>query len=125
MTNFAGTLTGSVLQEQVYALGEYVTYRTRGGATVQDAFFSPNTKTPYTDELQVGYGVDLGNNMSFDATYFNRRTRNIFEDFDLHLYADPDGYASISGVPGTRMRPTHCFLATATSATVPTPGRTS
>ncbi len=100
MTNFAGTLTGSVLQEQVFALGEFVTYRTRGGATVQDAFFSPKTKTPYTDELQFGYSVDLGNNMSFDAAYFNRRTRNIFEDYDLHLYADPTGYASISGVPG-------------------------
>ncbi len=34
MTNFAGTLTGSVLEEQVYVLGEWVTYRTRGGPTV-------------------------------------------------------------------------------------------
>ncbi len=110
MTNFAGTLTGSVLEEQVFALGEYVTYRTRGGATVQDAFFSPETKTPYTDEFQVGYTVDLGNNMSFDATYFNRRTRNIFEDYDLHLYADPEGYASISGVPGDPNAPDSLFL---------------
>jgi hypothetical protein len=110
MTNFAGTLTGSVLEEQVFALGEYVTYRTRGGATVQDAFFSPETKTPYTDEFQVGYTVDLGNNMSVDATYFNRRTRNIFEDYDLHLYADPTGYASISGVPGDPNAPDSLFL---------------
>ena len=44
MTNFAGTLTGSILEEQVYALGEYVTYRTRGGPTVQDAFFSPRPR---------------------------------------------------------------------------------
>ncbi|MGH9204813.1 MAG: TonB-dependent receptor domain-containing protein, partial [Vicinamibacterales bacterium] len=35
MTNFAGTLTGSVLEEQVFVLGEWVTYRTRGGAVVQ------------------------------------------------------------------------------------------
>ncbi len=110
MTNFAGTLTGSILEEQVFALGEYVTYRTRGGATVQDAFFSPETKTPYTDELQVGYSVDLGNNMSFDATYFNRRTRNVFEDYDLHLYADPTGYASISGVPGDPNAANSLFL---------------
>jgi hypothetical protein len=100
MTNFAGTLTGSILEEQVYALGEYVTYRTRGGPTVQDAFFSPTTKTPYTDELQLGYAVDLGYGMSVDALYFNRRTRDIFEDYDLHLYADPTGYASLSGVAG-------------------------
>ena len=59
---------------------------------MQDAFFSPTTQTPYTDELQIGYGVDLGNNMSFDAPYYNRRTRDIFEDYDLELYADPNGY---------------------------------
>ena len=46
MTNFAGTLTGSIIEEQVYALGEYVTYRTRGGPAVQDAFFSPETRRP-------------------------------------------------------------------------------
>ncbi len=87
MTNFAGTLTGSVLEEQVYALGQWVTYRTRGGATQQDAFFSPTTQTPYTDDLTLGYAADLGNNQSFEATYFNRRTRDIFEDYDLELYA--------------------------------------
>ncbi|MBP7775860.1 MAG: TonB-dependent receptor [Acidobacteria bacterium] len=101
MTNFAGTLTGSVLEEQVFipAVGEYVTYRTRGGATQQDAFFAPTTKTPYTDDLQVGYAVDLGNNMSFDALYFNRRTRDILEDYDLELYADPNGYPGPIGDP--------------------------
>lgn len=111
MTQFAGTLTGSVIQEQVFALGEFVTYRTRGGATVQDAFFSPATKTPYTDEAQFGYSIDLGNNMSFDATYFNRRTRNVFEDYDLHLYADPSGYASAAtGVVGDANAANSLFL---------------
>ncbi|MCC7034494.1 MAG: TonB-dependent receptor [Acidobacteria bacterium] len=93
MTNFAGTLTGSILEEQIYVLGEWVTYRTRGGPAVQDAFFAPTTKTPYTDDLQIGYGVDLGNNMSFDALYFNRKTRDILEDYDLELYAEPHGYS--------------------------------
>jgi hypothetical protein len=87
MTNFAGTLTGSVFEEQIYALGEWVTYRTRGGATVQDAFFSPTTQTPYTDDVQAGYAIDLGRNMSFEGTYINRRTRDILEDYDLELYA--------------------------------------
>ncbi|MGE0460716.1 MAG: carboxypeptidase regulatory-like domain-containing protein, partial [Vicinamibacterales bacterium] len=41
MTNFAGTLTGSILEEQIYVLGDWVTYRTRGGPSVQDAFFAP------------------------------------------------------------------------------------
>jgi len=93
MTNFAGTLTGSILEEQIYVLGDWVTYRTRGGPAVQDAFFAPTTKTPYTDDLQIGYGVDLGNNMSFDALYFNRKTRDILEDYDLELYAEPHGYS--------------------------------
>ena len=46
MTNFAGTLTGAILEEQVYANGQWVTYRTRGGATTQDGFFSATTRTP-------------------------------------------------------------------------------
>jgi hypothetical protein len=106
MTNFAGTLTGSILEEQVWvqALNKFVTYRTRGGPAVQDAFFSPTTQTPYTDDLQFGYAVDLGNNMSFDALYFNRRTRDILEDYDLHLYADPEGY------PGPIDHPDSLFL---------------
>ena len=106
MTNFAGTLTGSIIEEQVFvtALNKFVTYRTRGGPAVQDAFFSPTTQTPYTDDLQFGYAVDLGNNMSFDAVYFNRKTRDILEDYDLELYADPNGY------PGPTNDPNSLFL---------------
>jgi len=106
MTNFAGTLTGSILEEQVFvsALNKFVTYRTRGGPAVQDAFFAPTTQTPYTDDLQIGYAVDLGNNMSFDALYFNRRTRDILEDYDLELYADEHGY------PGPINHPDSLFL---------------
>lgn len=110
MTNFAGTLTGTVLEEQVFANGQWVTYRTRGGATVQDAFFSPTTKTPYTDDLSFGYARDLGNNQTFEATYFKRWTRNILEDYDLHLYADPTGYASADGTPGNINAPDSLYL---------------
>ena len=87
LTNFAGTLTGAIREEQVFALGQWVTYRTRGGPVVQDAFFAPTTKTPWTDDLQVGYAVDLGKSMSFEATYTKRRTRDIIEDYDLALFA--------------------------------------
>ncbi len=107
LTNFAGTLTGSILEEQVWAIDSYVTYRTRGGPAVQDAFFSPSTKTPYTDDLQIAYAVDLGRNMSFDALYFNRRTRDIIEDYDLELYAEPEGYSSI---PNGSQAPDSLFL---------------
>ena len=107
LTNFAGTLTGSILEEQVWAIDSYVTYRTRGGPAVQDAFFSPSTKTPYTDDLQIAYAVDLGRNMSFDALYFNRRTRDIIEDYDLELYAEPEGY---TGIPNGEQAPDSLFL---------------
>ena len=109
MTNFAGTLTGSVLEEQVFLLGDWVTFRTRGGQTQQDAFFAPTTQTPYTDDLQVGYEVDLGRSMSFGATYTNRRTRDILEDYDLSLYAvDTEG--STAAYPGPIDHPDSLWL---------------
>jgi hypothetical protein len=111
MTNFAGTLTGSILEEQVFILGEWVTYRTRGGPQVQDALFAPTTQTPYTDDLQLGYTVDLGRGMTFETTYSNRRGRDLFEDYDLHLYSDPSGYAPLlTGLPGPVDHPDSLFL---------------
>ncbi|MDQ3281758.1 MAG: TonB-dependent receptor [Acidobacteriota bacterium] len=89
MTNFAGTLTGRVTDEQVFIGDRWVTYRTRGGPAVQDAFFAPATKTPYTDEIQLSYQMDLGRNMSFEVNADRRHTRDILEDYDLELYADP------------------------------------
>jgi hypothetical protein len=109
MTNFAGTLTGSVLEEQVFLLDDWVTFRTRGGQTQQDAFFAPTTQTPYTDDLQFGYEVDLGRNMSFGAIYTNRRTRDILEDYDLSLYAvDTEG--STAAYPGPTDHPDSLWL---------------
>ena len=89
MTNFAGTVTGRVTEEQVFsnAVNDWVSYRIRGGPAQPDALFAPTTKTPYTDDLQIGYEVDLGSSMSFEALYTNRRTRQVLEDYDLALYA--------------------------------------
>ena len=87
MTQFAGTLTGQVIEEQLFINNQWVTYRTRGGAVQQDAFFSPTTQTPYTDDTTIQYQVDLGRNMSFETAYTNRKTRDILEDYDLSLYA--------------------------------------
>ena len=92
MTNFAGTLTGEGREQQVWAVDQWLTYRVRGGPTAPDAVFAPTTKTPFTDDFQLGYQIDLGDNMSFDATFTHRRTRDILEDYDLALYAYlPDG----------------------------------
>ena len=87
MTDFAGSLIGSVRDEQVWTNFEWLTYRTRGGVQTQDALFSPTTKTPYTDDFQIGFEMDLGNNMSFEALAIKRETRDIMEDYDLCLYA--------------------------------------
>jgi len=87
MTQFAGTLTGAVTEEQLFINNQWVTYRTRGGSVQQDAFFAPTTKTPYTDDVTLDYQIDLGHSNSFEATYSNRRTRDVLEDYDLTLYA--------------------------------------
>jgi hypothetical protein len=112
MTNFAGTLTGSILQEQVYignGINQWTTYRTRGGAVQQDAFFAPTTQTPYTDDVSTGYQVDLGRNMSAEANYTYRRTRDILEDYDLALYA-VSTTGSTAGYPGPIDHPDSLWL---------------
>lgn len=91
MTQFAGTFSGSVRDEQVFVGDRWLTFRTRGGAQVQDAYFAPTTKTPYTDELLLGYAVTVGEDSTVSLTYTNRKTEDLLEDYDLGLYADPAG----------------------------------
>jgi len=108
-TNFAGTLTGQVREEQVFANNQWITYRIRGGPVQQDGFFSNTAKTPYTDELQFQYEVDLGKNMSGSATYYHRQTRDIYEDFDPALYTVPEAYGTAFGA-GNVNDPNTLFL---------------
>ena len=89
MTSFAGSLTGATREEQIFANNQWVTYRVRGFG---DGMFTPNTRIPYTDELQFQHEIDLGRNMSLSSTYWMRWTRDIFEDYDLRLYADSASY---------------------------------
>ncbi len=91
MSDFAGNLTGTVLDEQIFLGDEWVTFRTRGGPKTPDALFAPTTKTPYTDEFLLGYATTFGNDLSLSVTYTNRKTRDILEDYDLATYADPNG----------------------------------
>ena len=108
LTNFAGTLTGSIREEQVYANDQWVTYRIRGGPQQADALFAPTTKTPWTDDLQVSYETDLGEGRSLMALYTKRRTRHIIEDYDMALYAfRPDGSTNY---PGPVDHPDSLFL---------------
>jgi len=108
MTNFAGSVSGRVREEQVYALDQWVTYRTRGGPAVADALFAPSTRTPYTDDAQLGYQIDLGQNMSFEAIGTWRRTRQVLEDYDMSLYTSLDDGST--AYPGPLDHPDSLFL---------------
>ena len=46
LTNFAGTLTGSIREEQVWANDQWVTYRIRGGPQQADALFARPRRRP-------------------------------------------------------------------------------
>lgn len=109
MTNFAGTTNGSTREEQVYINDQWVTYRVRGFSAVPDGLFAPNTKTPFTDELQLQYEADLGRNQSASVTYYHRRTRDIFEDFDPGIYTVPSAYTGLDG-KGNVNDPNSLFL---------------
>jgi hypothetical protein len=86
MSDFAGNVTGPVLDEQVYLGNQWLTFRQRGGS---DAAIAPSTKTPYTDEFMLGYATNLGRDYTLSVSYTKRRTRDLLEDYDLTLYSDP------------------------------------
>ncbi len=103
MSDFAGNLTGPVQEEQVFVGDRWLTFRTRGGEKTPDAIFSPSTKTPFTDEFMLGYATNIGRDWTASVAYTKRRTRDILEDYDLHLYSDPTNTASMEGyaAPGS------------------------
>lgn len=86
MSDFAGNVTGPVLDEQIYLGNKWLTFRQRGGS---DAVIAPSTKTPYTDEFMLGYATNLGRDYTVSVSYTKRRTRDLLEDYDLTLYSDP------------------------------------
>jgi hypothetical protein len=85
----------------VFANGQWVTYRVRGGPTQADGLFAETTKTPYTDEIQLQHEIDLGRDMSLSSVFYWRQTKNIFEDFDPHLYTEPSVYPGPVDDPNT------------------------
>lgn len=103
MSDFAGNLSGPVLEEDIHLGDRWLTYRTRGGAKTPDALFAPSTKTPYTDEFMLGYATNIGRDYTASIAYTKRRTRDILEDYDLALYSDPENTPDVEGraAPGT------------------------
>ncbi|MGZ9046279.1 MAG: outer membrane beta-barrel protein [Telluria sp.] len=102
MSDFAGNLTGPVLDEEVHLGDKWLAFRTRGGPKTPDALIAPSTKTPYTDEFMLGWATNLGRDYTVSVAYTKRTTKDILEDYDLHLYSDPsltvatapEGYAA-------------------------------
>lgn len=89
MSDFAGNLTGPELHEQVFIGDRWLTFRSRGGPKTPDALIAPSTKTPYTDELLVGFSTTFRDDIGLSVIITNRKTRDILEDYDLTLYSDP------------------------------------
>jgi len=96
MADFAGAVTGPTYDEQVNIDGQWYTFRQRGPG---DAAIAPNIKTPYTDELMLGYATNFGQDYAFSVTLTKRETKDIMEDYDLGLYSDPDGVGADSQAP--------------------------
>ncbi len=108
MTDFAGSLTGRVIHEQVWVeeSQEFTTFRIRGGLAQQDGFFAPRIETPTTEEFQAQYKQDLGSNMMFEVNYVNRETSDVLEDYG-NLYYNAAVY---DGLGGDRNDPDSLFL---------------
>jgi len=88
MTSFAGNLSGPIREESIFVGDRWLNFRTRGGKKDgQDAYFAPTIKTPYTDELLIGFSQALSDDMSVEVTYTNRVTKDIMEDYDLGLFS--------------------------------------
>ena len=96
--DFAGSLAGAIFEEQVWVeeLEDWVTFRFRGGPVNQDGSFAPRIETPVTQEIQLQYKQDLGNNMMFEINLIDRETTDIAEDYGS-LYFDANRYANLGG----------------------------
>ncbi|ODU51495.1 MAG: TonB-dependent receptor [Lysobacteraceae bacterium SCN 69-48] len=86
MADFAGAVTGPTYDEQVNINGTWYTYRQRGPG---DAAVAPTTKTPYTDEIMLGFATTFGTDVGLSIALTSRKTRDLLEDYDLTLYSDP------------------------------------
>jgi hypothetical protein len=86
MIHFAGNISGSVREEQIFLNGDWYTYRIRGSAEVRDAVWTPNTKDSYSREASLTHEIDLGKGLVMTTQAYIRQDRNIIEDYDLFTY---------------------------------------
>jgi len=86
MIHFAGNISGSVRNEQVWLNHEWYTYRVRGSAEVRDAVWTPNTKDSFSREASLTHEIDLGNGFVMSTQGYMRQDRKLIEDYDLFTY---------------------------------------
>jgi hypothetical protein len=86
MVHFGGNVSGRVLDEQAFIGNEWFTFRTRGSATIVDAGFAPNIKNQYQDEYSLTYGININPTLGFTAQLYQRKDRNLIEDYDPAVY---------------------------------------
>jgi hypothetical protein len=88
MIHFAGNISGSVRNEQVFLNGDWYTYRVRGSAERRDAVWTPNTKDSFSREFSLTHEIATDNGLVFATQAYMRHDRNIIEDYDLFTYVD-------------------------------------
>jgi hypothetical protein len=86
MIHFAGNISGSVRNEQIWLNHAWYTYRVRGSAEYRDAVWTPNTVDSYSQEYSLTHEIDLGNGMALVTQGYLRQDRKLIEDYDLYTY---------------------------------------
>ena len=117
-------ISGRVLEEQVFANRRVgVVPGPRRAISGRRAVRADHQDSVYQD-IQLGYQIDLGQNISIEAIATKRKTRDVLEDYDLALYAYRDeGTTTPTPVPWTI--PTRCSWVSTTLATTASPSPTS
>jgi len=92
MVHFAGNISGSVRNEEMWLNHSWYTYRVRGSAEQRDAFWTPNTRDSLSREFSLTHEIDLGKGLFMATQAYMRQDRKIIEDYDLYTYVQ--GYVN-------------------------------
>jgi hypothetical protein len=86
MIHFAGNLSGSVREEQIWLNNDWYTFRIRGGEKQIDCEWTPSTRDSFARELSLTHEIDVGDQLVFASQFYYRQDRRIIEDYDLFTY---------------------------------------
>jgi hypothetical protein len=86
MIHFAGNLSGSVREEQIWLNNDWYTFRIRGGEKQIDCEWTPSTRDSFAREFSLTHEIDVGDQLVFASQFYYRQDRRIIEDYDLFTY---------------------------------------